>query len=194
MEHTICSKYLCLLILLLAAWVPSVICAEKLNTYNNDEFRFSFQYPSSWVNGQASASNLRAKVAAPTNTPAAECAVVIKRYPKAASAKQSDIDQVFIASPTPAELEEVLSHAESAVTVSKASAGILHSRPAHRARVQYKTGETAYASGLVIMTATPGLTWTLSCSGLGDTPAEAENNFRFWEESINHLVSSFTFK
>jgi hypothetical protein len=190
------SNYLCLFILIfLAALAPrSATCAEKMKSYHNEEFNFGFQYPSSWVNGQASIPDLHGKVAAPANTPAAECAVVIKRYPKAASARQSDIDQVFIEQPTTAELEEVLSHGESAVTVSKAGVGSLHSRPAHRARVQYKTGETAYASGFVIMTATPGLTWTLSCSGLGDTPADAEKNFRFWEKSINHLVSSFTFK
>jgi hypothetical protein len=193
MNPIACSKYLCLLIVLLAAVVPPATCAEKLNSYHNEEFRFSFQYPASWVERPGSVPNLRVKVAAPANTQAAECAVVVKRFPKATSAKQSDIDQIFLVPPTPSEIEEVFSQANNDFKVSKAGTGTLHSHPAHIARVKYKTAENSYASGRVLMTATPGLTWTLSCSGLGGTPAEAEKNYQFWEGKINNLVSSFKF-
>ena len=194
MNHIVCLKYLGFLILFLAFVTPPARCAEKLNSYSNKEFGFSFQYPASWITSPASMPNLRVKVMSPANSPAAECAVFVKRYPNATSAKQRDIDQVFIVPPTPAELEEVLGQWDSAVKVLKADADILHSRPAHRARVQYKTGKNTYTAGRVVMTATPGLIWTLSCSGQGGTTAEAEKSFQFWEGKINTLVSSFKFK
>lgn len=194
MNGRTCSKYIGLVLLLWAAWAPAAPGAEKRNTYRNQEFHFSFQYPAAWVINSTASGNLRVKVAAPADAPPAECAMVIKRYPKAVSAKQSDIDQIFMTPPSPSELEEVLNQGNGGIKVSKATTETLDARPAHGARVHYKTGQNAYASGRVIMTATPGLTWTLSCSGLGATPAEAEQNFRFWEGKIHSLVSSFTFK
>jgi hypothetical protein len=59
--------------------------------------------------------------------------------------------------------------------------------------VHYKTAENTYASGRVLMAATPGLTSTISYSGLRGTPAEAEKNYQFWEGKINNLESSFKF-
>ena len=51
----------------------------------------------------------------------------------------------------------------------------------------------ARAYGRVVMTATPGLTWTISCSGQGTTAEEAERNFAFWGLEIDALVASFRF-
>ncbi len=138
--------------------------------------------------------NMRVKVADRAEQPAAECALIAKRFPKAVNAKQGDIDQIFSTPPTAAELEEVLGEGGNTIKVTKASVGHLHKRPAHVGRVHYKIGANAYASGQVIITATPGLTWTLSCSGLGDTPANAEKNFHLWESAIDKLIASFTFK
>jgi hypothetical protein len=194
MKRTNWLKCLSLLILSLTAVVPSSPCAEKQTSYSNQEFRFSFKYPASWIINPSSEADIRVKVAAPSNSLAAECAMVIKRHPRATSAKQSDIDEIFLVPPTTSELEEVLRQRDGAVKVSKASAGSLHSRPAHFARVQYNTGKDAYASGRVVMTATPGLTWALSCSGLGRTPNEAEKSFQLWEKDMNNLVSSFKFE
>ncbi len=162
--------------------------------YSNQEFGFSFAYPETWTVRPGSMPNMRVKVADRAEQPAAECALVAKRFPKAVGAKQSEIDQIFTTPPTTAELEEVLGEGGNTIKVTKASVGHLHKRPAHVGRVHYKIGANAYASGQVVMTATPGLTWTLSCSGLGDTPANAEKNFHLWESAINKLIASFTFK
>jgi hypothetical protein len=164
------------------------------NTYSNQEFGFSFTYPETWIIRPGTMPNMRVKVADRAEQPAAECALIAKRFPKAVSAKQTEIDQIFTTPPTTAELEEVLGEGGNTVKVTKASVGSLHKRPAHVGRVHYKIGTNAYAAGQVVMTATPGLTWTLSCSGLGDTPANAEKNFHLWESAIDKLIASFTFK
>jgi hypothetical protein len=164
------------------------------SSYSNQEFGFSFTYPEAWIIRPGTMPNMRVKVADRAEQPAAECALIAKRFPKAVSAKQAEIDQIFTTPPTTAELEEVLGEGGNAVKVTKASVGSLHKRPAHVGRVYYKVGTNAYASGQVVMTATPGLTWTLSCSGLGDTPANAEKNYHLWESAIDNLIASFTFK
>lgn len=191
--HTVVQYLLCS-ILVLAQTVSSALAADKVKSYSNTELGFSFQYPASWVIVPTSIPNLRVKIAAPSNTPSAECSVIVKHYPKAATAKQSDIDQVFTEPPTKAELEEVLSQGNAVVKVLKASAGNLHVRPAHIARFQYQSSQNTYASGQLAMTATPGYTWSISCSGQGEEPKKAEQNFQYWQSKINTLVSSFRFK
>jgi len=170
------------------------LCAEKMSTYSNKEFGFSVQYPASWAITPSSTPNLRVKLVAPANAPAAECAVVVKRYPNAVSAQQSDIDQVFVEPPTTAELEELLSQGGYIVKVARASAGRLGSRPAHLARFQYRRDGNVYASGQAALTATPGLTWSVSCYAQGDNPKQAEKNFHSWEEKIVKFFESFQFK
>ena len=194
--NPICAKYVRLVLICLAAAAPSALCAENLQSYHNQEFGFSFHYPGSWVIRPASVPNLQVKVGSPDTTQPAECAVIVKRYPHAVSAKQSDIDQIFTEVPTPAELKDVLSQGANEVEVVTASAGTLHKRPAHWARVRYSVDTSAgkvSASGRVVMTATPGLTWTVSCSAQGDTPAKAEQSFQFWKKEIDSLIASFRF-
>src|SRR5665647_310802 len=188
MNRLDCLKYISFAILCLAA-ITSSAHAGKTQSYTNQEFGFSIRYPAQWTVNPSSAPNARIRVVSPTTTGHAECTVIVKRYPHAVAAKQSDIDQIFTESPSPTELKEVLSQADNKIEILKASTGKLHSRPAHLARVKYNVGNVlggqAYAFGRVVMTATPGLTWSLSCNGQGTTSAEAEQNFQFWEREIN---------
>lgn len=55
-------------------------------------------------------------------------------------------------------------------------------------------GEQGCASGRVAMTATPGITWSVSCYGLGSQPESAEKSFKHWDGQINALFSSLRFK
>ncbi|ADW17550.1 hypothetical protein Despr_1387 [Desulfobulbus propionicus DSM 2032] len=191
---TTALKYLTFALMACCALAPAASGAKKLKTYGNQEFGFSCNYPASWAIGPSSVPNVRVKVAAPAKGPNAECTVIVKRYPNAANAQQSDIDQIFIEPPTPAELEEVLGQGGGVVKVVKASAGKLDVRPAHLARFQYRTSGNTYISGQVVMTATPGLTWSVSCGGQGPDPATAEKNFQHWESTINDFLASFRFK
>jgi len=176
---------------------PLTACAKNPHEYTNSEFGFRLQYPESWVVSPSLVPNARIKVVAPVGAQRAECMVVVKRYAKAVSAKQSDIDQVFLEAPSASELKDILSQSARGVDVQAASSGKLHIRPAHLALVRYTvdspTGAT-FVSGRVLMTATPGLTWTLSCGGQGSTAAEAEKSFQFWRHDIDSTVASFTFK
>jgi len=42
------------------------------------------------------------------------------------------------------------------------------------------------------MTATPGLTWSVSCRGLGKNREQAKKNFVSWQQDIDALIDSFT--
>jgi len=185
---------LCLSLLVLIVWSGNVSAAEKTGRYSNSQFGFSFQYPASWVFAHTSVRNMRVKIVAPEQGPAGECVVLIKEYPKAAGAKQSEIDEVFLSPPTVEELQEVLAQEGEQLQVTGASTGKLGPRPAHVARYQMRLGFDEYLSGKVVMTATPGLTWSVSCSGRGEDQAQAEKNYQAWQDSIQALLASFKFK
>lgn len=173
------------------------MAAENLPTYANQEFGFSFQYPAQWVVSPPCTPNSRAKVVSPVNTPHAECAVIVQRYPQATDVSQRNIDQLFSEAPSSSEFRSALSQSHNDVEIVAVSIGTLHSRPAHLARVRYSVGTrsaSAFVSGRMVMTATPGLTWTLSCGGQGNTLADAERSFQYWQLEINRIVSSFRFR
>ncbi|MGD9947217.1 MAG: PsbP-related protein [Desulfobulbus sp.] len=184
----------CLFVLVVVGWAGTVLAAEKTARYSNGQFGFSFQYPASWFFAHTSVRNMRVKIVAPENGPAAECAVMVKEYPNAVKAKQSEIDQVFLEPPTVEALQEVLGQEGEQLKVTKASTGKLDNRPTHVARYRMRLGFDEYFSGQIAMTATPGLTWSVSCSGRGQTPEQAEKNFQAWQQSIQGLMHAFRFK
>jgi hypothetical protein len=55
-------------------------------------------------------------------------------------------------------------------------------------------GEQGYASGQVEMIVTPGITWSVFCSGPGGQPESAEKSFKHWDSQINALFSSLRFR
>lgn len=179
--------------LLLALLVQTAPAAESTDRYTNTQFGFSFQYPGSWIYVHAPERNVRVKIAAPDHGPAAECAVIVKEYPRASTAKQGDIDQIFLEPPTVQELEAVLAQDGEQLKVTRASTGKLDNRPTHVARYRMQLGFDEFLSGQVAMTATPGRTWSVACSGRGQSPEQAEQNFQFWRKGIETLMSSFRF-
>ena len=185
---------LCLALLLSAASAPAQVV--ELSRYENRDYLFVFHYPSDWQLSPAPAGDLRVRVSAPAGGPQAQCSVLVKRYPNAAKAKQEEIDQVFLAPPNTAEVREMLGDEEPELEVLSVTAATLHNRPAHGATLRYPVATLtgpARAYGRVVLTATPGLTWTLVCSGQGATEAEAENNFASWSREIDNLMASFRF-
>jgi hypothetical protein len=181
-------------LLLVAA---SVALAEDLRTFTNSEFQFSFQYPPSWQVRPPGSPHSRGKVVSPNGSPSAECAVIVKRFPQLSSLSQMEIDQVFAQQPTPSEFREALSQGFNDVTVMTVSIGALHTRPAQLARVQYSVGTEfgkVYVSGRMVMTATPGLSWAVTCGGQGRTFEEAARNYLHWQAAINSIVFSFQFR
>lgn len=164
-NHTVRLVFACLV-----SATSSIAFGENLRTFTNKEFGFTFQYPVSWTVQPSGTPNSRAKVVSPKDSPYAGCAVIVQRYPQLSSLKQVDIDQVFAKRPPPSEIKEGLSQGFSDVAVLAVSVGALHSRPAHLARVRYSVGTESgkiLFSGRIVSTATPGLTWTVSCGGQG---------------------------
>ncbi len=182
---------LCLSLLVLIVGSGTVFAAEKTVRYSNSQFGFSFQYPASWVLTHTPVRNIRVKIVAPETGPAGECVVLIKEYPNAVKARQSEIDEVFLSPPTVEELQEMLGQEGDQLQVTGASTGKLDQRPAHVARYRMRLGFDEYLAGKVVMTATPGLTWSVSCSGRGEDQAQAEKNYQAWQGSIQALLASF---
>jgi hypothetical protein len=183
----------CLIVLLLSLVVSSAAATDQPGRYTNNQFGFSFQSPGGWIYAHAPERNVRVKIVAPDGSPAAECAVTVKEYPKAGNARQGEIDRIFLVAPTIEELHEVLADGGRQLKVIKASTGTLDTRPIHVARYRLQLGFDEFLFGQVAMTATPGLTWSVSCSGRGGSPEEAEKNYQFWQKGIEALMTSFRF-
>ncbi|MDX9834010.1 MAG: hypothetical protein RBT36_02195 [Desulfobulbus sp.] len=191
-----CTVLLVAALLLTALLLAGPLHAADLLSHENQDFQFRFEYPASWQLSPVTGGDLRALAAAPDGGPTAQCSVLVKRYPNAATATQEDIDQVFLAPPTATEIKEMLGEEVPDLEVLTATTATLHNRPAHQAALRYPVATltgTLSAYGRVVMTATPGFTWTISCSGRGATPNEAEKNFAFWGQEIDALISSFRF-
>ena len=183
-------------LLLLATAFPAPARVIELQRYEDRAFHFALQYPANWQLSPVTDGDLRAQVRAPDGGPTAQCSVIVKQFPNAAEAKQADIDQVFLAPPTAAEIREMLGAEVPELEVLTVTTTTLHTRPAHQAALRYSLPAlvgTLPAYGRVVLTATPGLTWTISCNGKGATPAEAEKNFAFWSQEIDALIASFRF-
>ncbi len=181
---------------LLTAPAPAAARVIELQRHENREFHFAFQYPAGWQLSPGTVDDLRARTIAPAGGPEAQCSVIVKRFPNAAGARQEEIDQVFLAPPTAAEITDMLGGEVPDLEVLAVSAVTLHTRPAHQAALRYTVVTPvgpARAYGRVVLTATPGLTWTISCSGQGTTNEEAERNFAFWGLEIDALIDSFRF-
>lgn len=180
----------------LAVGLPVHTIAEDTLPYSNKELGFRLRYPTSWSISPDTGVNVRLKIVSPINMPAAYCSVVVKKYPHAQTAKQSDIDAVFLEQPSPLEIQETLSKGIGGVEVVKASSGTLGSRPAHVAWVRYQEATAlGYVAvyGRVAMTATPGFTWTLSCSSQGVDAGDAERNYSVWNAEMSGVFSTFAF-
>nr|WP_320010446.1 hypothetical protein [uncultured Desulfobulbus sp.] len=188
----ICTLLGIMLLLVGVLGPDTVRAAKKTGQYTNEQFGFSFRYPASWIFAHSPQRDMRVRIVAPEGEPDAECAVVVKEYPAAAHARQEEIDEVFTATPTVEELQEVLGQSEDHLEVLAAAKGRLQQRPTHVATYRLRQGLDEYLYGEVSMTATPGLTWSLSCRGLGASQAQAKKNFQYWAAAIQALYASFT--
>ena len=173
--------------------------AEGLRTLTNQELGFTFQYPESWAVQPPSTPNSRAKVISPQSTPHAECAVIVQKYPQLSSLTQGEIDQAFAQKkPSASEFKAgLLSAGYNDVVIAAVSVGVLRSRPAHLVRTQYSVGTPVgkmFVSGRMVSTATPGLTWTITCGGQGRSLDEAEKSYQHWQTVIDNIIFSFQFK
>jgi hypothetical protein len=166
--------------------------ANTTARYLNDQFGFSFHYPASWIFTPGAQRAMRVQLVTPDGVPAAACAVMVKEYPNAVNARQEEIDEIFEQTPTKEELQEVLGQEEEHLHVIKASTGRLDGRPTHVGTYRLRQGLDEYLYGRVIMTATPGLTWSVSCRGLGESREQAKKNFVSWQQDIDALIDSFT--
>lgn len=168
----------------------------ELQDYANQEFAFALRYPASWISATPQSPNSRARFMSRAGTAVAECAVIVIRRPDIDNADQASINAVFRELPSAAELKGSLAQLFQAPEVINAKIGALGPLPAYDARVTYSAvsgTSTVFASGRVVTTASPGYIWTLSCGGVGLTPAAAEQAYSHWENEINQFITSFKF-
>ena len=180
---------------------PSLSCPEEAKKdtqlYSNNEFHFSFKYPVSWHEQPPATPSSVAKVVSPSDNPCAECAITFKKMSMLDNFSQEDLNALLLQSPpTKEEYRAALSQGFSEVTVIDVSQGFLGSRVAHLIRAKYSITSGSAKQYISIRTAkgfSPGYSWTFNCGGKGNSAAEAESAYEYWQWAIDKMFFSFNF-
>jgi len=183
-----------LFFLVVGCVAPLAIYAESTKSYVIPELGISFQYPYSW--GRTSkpfpSPDLIGHIFSPAGAPHAECAVLMVPQSISTSMSQDEVNKLTLTE-NPAMLQYSMSRKLNDTEVLTFSWKTFKSNPAYLAHVRYSSGpQTAkiYNLALILATSTPGRSWVASCTGEGKTSAEAESNFRFWQEDLVNIMES----
>jgi len=155
---------------------------------DNSPRPFSVVAPTSWVQQPTTTGSSRIKFAAPSGTPAAECAVIVKEFPGLTGEPQSTFDRVMSEPPNPSEMASQLSSRFNNVRIFSTGAASISGYPAQLVNFQYSVGTPdgeLWGRGIMVTTATtPGLVWTISCGAIGRSLEEAQKGYSYWQLEI----------
>lgn len=172
---------------------PNFTIAQSIKI-NNIPRPFTAVPPTSWVQQPVSTGNSRLKLAAPSNTPAAECAVIVTEFQALKGVPQSAFDQGMIEEPNPNEMAAQLSTSYNNVKVFSAGKSNISGYPAQIFNVQYSIGTPngeLWTRGIMVTTATtPGLMWVVGCGGLGYSPEESQRSYSYWQLDITKFPTN----
>ena len=86
------TSYCFVWIVVCGLFTISQVLAQTVSVKNSPR-PFRVVAPASWVQQPTTTGNSRIKFAAPSGTPAAECAVIVQEYPSAKNIPQSTLDK-----------------------------------------------------------------------------------------------------
>lgn len=172
------------------AFILLLVTSASAQTVQVTSFprQFSAVVPTSWSQQATTTGSSRIKFAAPSGTPAAECAVIAKEFHGLKDEPQSTFDRQMSEHLDPAEIASQLSSSFNNVKVFATGVASVSGYPAQLTNVQYSVGTPSgelWVRGIMVTTATtPGLVWTISCGALGWSPAEAQKGYSYWQSEI----------
>lgn len=168
-------------------FVATKAIAQTVKVQNSPR-PFTVVSPISWVQQPTTTGNSRIKLTAPSGTPAAECAVIVKDFPGLRGEPQSTFDQKMAEPPNASEMAAQLSSRYNNVKVISTGVASVSGYPAQLSNILFSVGTPSgelWAKGILVTTATtPGLVWTIGCSALGWSPAEAQKGYSYWQSEI----------
>lgn len=159
---------------------------------------FTVVSPTSWVQQPTSTGNSRIKFAAPSGTPAAECAVIVKEFPGLKGVPQSTFDQQMIEPPNHSEMASQLSSIYNNVKIFSTGVASVSGFPAQLFNVQFSVGTPGgelWSRGIMVTTATtPGIVWTITCGALGKNLDEAQKGYSYWQLEIARFTTNINIR
>ena len=179
--------YICLSLVGCSFFSATPVLAQTVMVKNSPR-PFTVVPPHLWVQQSTTTGNSRVKFAAPTGTPSAECAVIVKEFPGLRDMPQSMFDRQMAESPDANEIALQLSSRFNNVRVFATGVASISGHPAHLINLQYSigspVGEMWFRGVTVTAGTTPGITWTISCGGQGRTADEAQKGYSYWQLEI----------
>jgi hypothetical protein len=178
------KRYFSIAILLAGAIGPCGVHAESV-TITDSPAAFAAIGPAGWSRQPPATGNSRLKYVSPSDTPYAECAVIVKTFPALRSLSQSDINALMFETPDPDAIARGLAGNFGNVRVISAGNAALSGMPAQTYNVYYSIGSPAGTQWIRSVSTTtmtaPDVSWTVTCGGQGHTLAEAQKAFDYWQ-------------
>jgi hypothetical protein len=183
------------MLFLFAAHVGVLYAADRLRTYNDEEFGFAFSYPASWSEQPGLGRNTRVVITAPADrkNPQANCNVVVRRVPSTLNQTQEQLNRGLDGKEF--EKNYWLRDMPQNTRVFDSRKISLGPRAARTAVLDYSAtvqGYTGYATQLHLITLSPGVFVHLTCGSLGDTPEEGRAGFTYWKTTFSRIAHSLS--
>lgn len=178
-------------------FVTTQAIAQAVRVQNSPR-PFTVVSPTAWVQQPTSTGNSRIKFAAPSGTPAAECAVIVKEFPGLKGVPQSTFDQQMIEPPNHSEMASQLSSIYNNVKIFSTGVASVSGFPAQLFNVQFSVGTPGgelWSRGIMVTTATtPGIVWTITCGALGKNLDEAQKGYSYWQLEIARFTTNINIR
>ena len=179
----------CLSISILLAGVIGASCAHAESvTITDAPAAFSASGPAGWSRQPPATGNSRLKYASPSGTPYAECAVIVNTSSALRGLSQLEMNTVMLAKPDPEAIARHLASSFGNVRVISVGNSLLSGFPGQIYNVSYSVGSPAgpkLVRSVTTSTMTaPDVGWTVTCGGQGQTLAEAQKAFDYWQSEF----------
>lgn len=157
-----------------ALFLSSPSLAKDTQVYLNEEYDFSFEYPSSWQEQAPTTPNSKVVFVSPPESPHVECSVVIKKIPMLDNLTQKELNISIGQSPPDQEqYKAAFKQGFNNVSIYGVSQGFLGNRVSQMIRAGYTMGNQFFSVRMA-KSFSPGLSWGLTCGGEGESFNEAE--------------------
>ena len=146
---------------------------------------FSAKSPVNWLRQPSTTGNTKLNFRSPMKTPYAECNVVVQTQSALRGHTQAEFNALLSSPPDLEYFARSMSPAFANFSVISGQNGALSSLPAQRYKVQFSVGTPEGKQwGIGTFTTTisvPDIIWIVGCTGLGNTIAEAQKAFDYWQ-------------
>lgn len=169
-------------------------------TYRNADVQFRFLYPPDWIIGTPRGPDVRVTLFPPSDSPRANCNVVVKDVPETKSMSQASLNSEVSSMALTEEIWEQMMGMRSKWPDSRLvefRRVMVDNQPALLSVTEHShqtVDRNTYIKSSMLVTFTPGSMLFVGCAGKGDTLTQARKSFDHWEQTFQRMQGSLVFE